>query len=421
MNNEFILLLGANQFQRERALIGAEKAYGGKVVTVSPLAPFHTNKYPSTTIFSNETNPEQLLTDLITFINKRKMKIKGVIPLNDFVLNSGSMIAEYFKLSYNSKQTIKNCRTKDLMKSVLLENNLPVTKSYRFTTLGEAKSLAKTIGYPLVIKPLNFGGSGGVVKVEDENELDNKFLLTQTHIKKYAKKYDSDDEQMLIESYIPIKQEVSVEVINTPNFRKVIGITDKFLSNEPYFSEIGHRVPSYLTENKLISIKIEEMALKVCDALNISYGMAHVEMKVGLNGEIVIIEVGARTAGDGIMDLYEKSTHKNIYELHCKAYLDRLTQEELPNDFFNMSAIGYLHPIKGIIEDIKIESISRDELDNIDIISIQSNVGQRVEPAKDWSTRFGYIEYTLPISFTNFDVIKKTSSITNKIFSIREE
>ncbi|MDR3477526.1 MAG: hypothetical protein P4M14_05785 [Gammaproteobacteria bacterium] len=37
----FILLLGANQFQRERALIGAERAFKGRVVTTSALAPFH--------------------------------------------------------------------------------------------------------------------------------------------------------------------------------------------------------------------------------------------------------------------------------------------------------------------------------------------------------------------------------------------
>ena len=395
MNNGFLLLLGANQFQRERALIGAEKAFNGKVVTISTMAPFHTNKYPSSTIFSNETDPDQLLKDVISFSKKTKHSPIAVIPLNDFVLNSGLKVAEYFKLPYNSTKTIKTCRTKDLMKLLLISKNIPVVQSYRFSNLNEAKILAKNIGFPVVIKPLNFGGSGGVIKVENESELASSILLTQTHLSKFAKQYNSDPDQMIMESYIQIKQEVSVEVINTPTFRSVIGITDKYLSQEPYFSEIGHLVPSTFHQNVAIKNIIYETALKACEALEINYGMAHVEMKVGSQGEIIVIEVGARTAGDGIMDLYEKATHKNLYELHCKAFLGKLTTEDLQKEFLHTSAIGYMHPEDGIIEELKPESLTKTDLINIDLVAIRTQVGQKVEPARDWSTRYGFIEYTL--------------------------
>jgi phosphoribosylaminoimidazole carboxylase (NCAIR synthetase) len=423
MTKKFILLLGANQFQRERALIGAERAFKGMVVTTSSLAPFHTNKYPSITIFSNENSPEQLLIDVIAFCSKTQMTPIAVVPLNDFVLNAGLKIAEHFELPYNSKNTIATCRTKDLMKSTLISANLPVVQSFRFSTLDEAKELAKKIGYPLVIKPLNFGGSGGVVKVENESELAGIILQTQTHLNKFAKKYDSDFEHMLMESYISIKREVSVEIINTPDFRSVIGITDKFLSQEPYFSEIGHLVPSSFHQDITISNKIKETALRACKALNILYGMAHVEMKVGSDGEIIIIEIGVRTAGDGIMDLYEKSTQTNIYELHCKAFLNQLSEEDLPKEFISTAAIGYLHPANGIVEEIKPDLLTSADLENVDLISIQTKVGQKIEAAKDWSTRNGFVEYTMPKHHTTneFDLIETTNAITKKIFSIKEE
>lgn len=422
MTKRFILLLGANQFQRERALVGAERAFKGVVVTVSSLAPFHTNKYPSITIYSNENNPEQLLIDVIEFCSKTKMEPMAVIPLNDFVLNAGLKIAEYFKLPYNSKETIGNCRTKDLMKSILASAKLPVVPSFRFSDLNEAKLLTKKIGYPLVIKPLNFGGSGGVVKVENEEELSNIILQIEEHLNKFAKKYDSDSKIMLLEPYISIKREVSVEVINTPNFRHVIGITDKFLSKEPYFSEVGHLVPSSLYKDVNIANKIKETALKACEALDILYGMAHVEMKVSSAGEIIIIEVGARTAGDGIMDLYEKSTQTNIYELHCKSFLNQLSEDDLPEEFINTAAIGYLHPIKGIVAEIKTETLKNINLDNVDLISIQTKVDQKIETAKDWSTRYGFVEYTLYKHYNqfDFDLIKKTDEITKLIFVIKD-
>lgn len=347
----------------------------------------------------------------------------AVIPLNDFVLNAGLKIAEHFDLPYNSNKTITLCRTKDLMKEVLESKNIPVVKSHRFSTIEEAKKLANNIGFPLVIKPLNFGGSGGVIKVENNAELEKNITLTQTHLKMFAEKYDSDADQMLMEPYIQIKREISAEVINTPTFRHVISITDKFLSQEPYFSETGHIVPSLLYRDKCLSAKITEMALKACEALNINYGMAHVEMKIGPDGEIIVIEVGARTAGDGIMDLYEKSTHVNIYELHCKAFLNQLTENELPKEFFNTSAIGYLHPEKGLIKKINLESLTDTDLTHVDLVAIRTQVGQKIESPKDWSTRYGFVEYTLSdlLYDHDFDLIKTTNTIAKKVFSIGTE
>lgn len=43
MANDCILILGANQFQRERALIGIEKATDATIITVASNAPFHFN------------------------------------------------------------------------------------------------------------------------------------------------------------------------------------------------------------------------------------------------------------------------------------------------------------------------------------------------------------------------------------------
>lgn len=423
MSKKFILLLGANQFQRERALIGAEKAFKGKVVTVSASAPYGTNKYPSITIKSNENNPEVLLRDVQKFCENYSMSPEAVIPLNDFVLNAGLSVAQHFNLPYNSAETINTCRTKDLMKTTLMAKNIPVVKSYRFSTLLEAEKIAEQIGYPLVVKPLNFGGSGGVYKVEDATKLADTILETQSHLNKYAAHYDSDPVNMLIEPYIDIKREVSVEIINTPSFRSVLGITDKFLSPEPHFSEIAHRIPSSFNQDTTQAKKITDIALSACEALDIKYGMTHVEMKVGSDGTIIVIEVGVRTAGDGIMDLYEKAMDGNMYELHCKSFLNTLMHNDVPTEFINSAAIGYLHPSTGTIEKINLDILNDEELKNIDLIAIRSQVGQEVLPAKDWSTRYGFIEYTLPpsLSADEFDVLKTTNSITQKIFSMSNQ
>jgi len=424
MKTDFILLLGANQFQRERALIGAEKVFDGAVVTVSPLAPFQVSKYSANTLNSEETNPKVLLNDVINFCDAKKMNLRAVVPLNDFVLNAGLVVAEYFRLPYNSEKTISSCRTKDVMKSILMKAGLPVVASSRFATLIEADEIANKIGYPLVIKPVNFGGSGGVIKVEHKANLAEAISKTQAHLNNFASKYDSDPINMLMEPYITIKREISVEVINTPKFRKVIGITDKFLGQEPHFSEIAHLVPSTFMIDESLTKRIESIAIKACEALDIKYGMAHVEMKVSPGGEIIIIEVGARTAGDGILDLYEKATGFNLYGIHCKALLNSLTEAMLPRKFIKSAAIGYIHPASGTIESINPESLSTYDLLNVDLICIKSQVGQNVLPPRDWSTRYGFIEFTIQNdeeACGEFDPVSMTKSITDKLFKIRTE
>ena len=418
---KFLLLLGANQFQRERALIGAEKVFDGYILTVSSSAPFLSNKCYADVLQSNEREPEILLKDVIQYSKKTNSIPAAVVPLNDFVLNAGLAIAEHFHLPYNSANCITTCRTKDLMKNVLIEAGLPVVPSFRFQTTEEAYNLADKVGYPVVVKPLNFGGSGGVIKVMNKAALKQAITDTFSHIQKYAKRCSLDLNTMLIEPYITTKREISVEVINTPKFCKVVGITDKFLGAEPYFSEIGHLVPSRISEANVIN-KIIETAQSACTALGIKYGMAHVEMKVDIQKcDVTIIEVGARTAGDGIMDLYEKSMRKNIYGLHCKAFLNTLLDSDIPSKFINGSAIGYLHPNSGIVENIKTTELSPEVLKNVDFISVQAEVGQPVLPPQDFSTRYGFVEYTIwnDPTLKDFDLLKATKKTTEEIFSIQ--
>lgn len=420
MSNQCILVLGANQFQRERALIGIEKSTKLTVVTVAPNAPFHDNKFPAKVIRSNEANPEILLKDVQDYLQKNKMSLAGVIPLNDFVLNSGLAIAQKYDLPYNSAQTIKNCRYKNRLKQVLASVSLPIVMSHKILSLKEAYSIAQQLGYPVVIKPINFGGSGGVKKASNPEELRIAYDETIKHLSLYATKYDSESDILVIEPYISKEREVSIEVLNTPNEQYLVGITDKYLGCEPYFSEIGHFVPSALMFDKEKKDLLFGLAKKACKALQIKYGLAHVEIKVNKDGsDPIIIEVGARPAGDGILDLYEKSTRYNFYQAHCESYLSIFSAKSLPTFFECFSALAYLHPMEGVIDSINHE-LPNEILQDVDIIKTNANEGQVVKCAQNWSTRYGYVEYYLTNDRVNdFELIAKTQTIANYIFKLR--
>ena len=156
MQEDGLLLLGANQFQRERALIGAEKCFDGKIITISKAPPFIVNKYPLITVCSDEGAPSKLCQDVLAFIGRSGLKLKAVIPLNDFVLNAGFAVAQHFGLPYHSKSTIDRSRHKDKIKQTLSAAGLPVVQSLRFSGVEQAQSLAKEIGLSACDKTSGF-------------------------------------------------------------------------------------------------------------------------------------------------------------------------------------------------------------------------------------------------------------------------
>lgn len=424
---KYLLLLGANQFQRERALVGAEKAYDGPVVILNQngISIPNNNAFFSINVAS-ECSLENVLHEVLDFNKKYNATTEYIVPVNDFVLETSLYLSQNLQCNTNSVNTIKICRFKDLMKETLHKAGIPVVRSIKVNSFPFLKEQAKEIGYPVVIKPINFGGSGGVIKVENEQELLEKYNETMKHLSLYAHKFNSSSDEIAVEKYINIKDEYSVEVINTKTSRKIIGITKKFLTQEPYFAEIGHMVPAEISRNTSVAFKVSEIAMSACSALGIEYGISHVEMKVDSEGNVIVIEVGARTAGDGIMDLWEKVHLKNMYELHCLSYMNKLNLDVVNFEESNRkAAIGYFIIPKGILKSIAIDgndAILHDKY--IEKINIKTNIGANISAIKDWSTRYGFVNYywyDRADSVSENDFLSQLKKLSADIFTIEDE
>lgn len=422
---EYLLLLGANQFQRERAIAGAEKAFAGPIVVCSSGPEMIPNNFATYTIFvGNESDPHLVLQAVLNFNSKYNARPKYVIPINDFVLDSSLAIAKAFDCSTNGKDTIKFAREKNLMKQQFKKFEIPHEESLLCDSFNQLKENSEKINlWPQVIKPVNFGGSGGVIKINSKEELKQAYDLTMNHLNTYATKYNSIANQVLIEKYIPYKDEISVEVLNTPTKRMIVGITKKFLGPEPYFSEVGHLADANTITNEHFKKTLEDVSIKACEALNIKYGLAHVEIKINYETkEFKIVEVGARPAGDGIIDLWEKVTEQSIYSLHCLSYMEQLNLNDINLKYLKTTAIGYFSfPIGEILKINEVCSIFKD-YSFVEKINIRCQVGQKTSTPKDWSTRYGFINYLFnkqQIDETNLDIQQTTQKLTDKIFEIQ--
>jgi carbamoylphosphate synthase large subunit len=68
-------------------------------------------------------------------------------------------------------QQVLVCRDKTLMKDVLRKAGIPCAKSARVETVGEGLAFARSVGYPIIIKPIAGAGAAGTHKVTNDRQL----------------------------------------------------------------------------------------------------------------------------------------------------------------------------------------------------------------------------------------------------------
>ncbi|MBK8805553.1 MAG: ATP-grasp domain-containing protein [Bacteroidales bacterium] len=188
--------------------------------------------------------------------------------------------------------------------SFAMTNKYEMRKRFHLHKVSSPKFAATTeindfedFQYPLIVKPTDRSGSRGVEKVKSAYSLENAI--------ERAKK-ESFSNQVIVEEFID-GVEVSVETISWNGEHYILTITDKVTTGEPYFVELEHHQPSMLNYGVILDIRKE--TIKALNALNIKFGASHAEFKISSNGDVYIIEVGARMGGDFIgSDLVKLST-----------------------------------------------------------------------------------------------------------------
>lgn len=223
-----------------------------------------------------------------------RIGIDGITTIaSDVAVLTVNYVASHLGLISNSDGYSDITTNKYLMRECFAKNDIP---SPRYT-IANKDNVIKELKYPLIVKPTDRSGSRGVEKVLDPVQLNEAVLR--------AKK-ESFSNDAIIEEYVA-GCEISVESISFNSVHYILQITDKVTTGDPYFVELEHHQPSSLPDD--IRQRVKEIVLKALNALHIQYGASHSELKITKDGDIRVIEIGARMGGDFIgSDLVELST-----------------------------------------------------------------------------------------------------------------
>ena len=226
----------------------------------------------------------------------REIKIDGITTIaSDVAVLTVNYVAEKMGLVGNPDKYSETATNKYLMRQCFMDHDVPSPKFC--LTEGTIPEQVNSFRFPVIVKPTDRSGSRGVEKVDTPDKL-------QAAIERACN--ESFQKKAIIEEFVE-GREISVESISYKGKHYVLQITDKVTTEAPFFVELGHHQPSSLSDD--IKNRVKDIVLNALTALHIQYGASHAELKITRNGDIRVIEIGARMGGDFIgSDLVNLST-----------------------------------------------------------------------------------------------------------------
>ena len=214
--------------------------------------------------------------------------IDGVLTAaTDYGVLTASYIADQMSLPGLNYEVAKKIKNKYLVRKCLFDNQVDDNEQcYLVSNIDDAVIIKDRLRYPVFVKPCDGSGSRGTSRVDNSSEL---MCACEIAIN------NSITHCAVIESFI-LGSEYGVESIVVNGDIHVLGIMKKWMTNPPYYAELGHSMPSGLST--AILIKAEQCVTKAIQALKINHGSVNMDLLITENGELYIVDIGARMGGN---------------------------------------------------------------------------------------------------------------------------
>lgn len=308
--------------------------------------------------------------------------LDGVVGVDDAGVMAAALTAELLGLPHNAPSSVAATRDKLVMRR-LLAGKVPQPEFEELEVNGSAIRAAASIGFPLVIKPVSLSASRGVIRVDDESELE----AAVARIRAIQEEAGVSGEHLLLEEYL-VGPEIAVEGLVSTAGLEVLAVFDKpDPLNGPFFEETLYVTPSCHPEPLLdeVATLVEESA----DALGLAFGPIHAEVRLTPKGPR-LVEVAARSIGGlcgrslrfGMLSqslevlLLRAALGMNRRGMRISGRASGAMMIPIPGD-------GILRAVRGR------EAVA--EVDGIEEITITVPIGRRIRPLPEGDRYLGFI------------------------------
>ena len=271
------------------------------------------------------------------------------------------------------------CATdKIAMRNRMKSCGVPIPEFHEIRNLEEFLLIADTMPHRFILKPADNAASRGVVLIDKDKEPNLE------HLYQYCTSF-SRGGGALVEEYME-GPEVSVESFSVDGEPHIITITDKMVTDIPFFVELGHTEPSRLCFEQQEQIRmVADAAIR---AIGMQNGPTHTEIKLTPTGA-KLVEIAARLGGDCITShLVPMSTGVDMIACSFASLLGEDVHYEQTID--RGAAIRFLQGQEGILQGI--EGIEKARImPGVREVELYMKPGDTVKHLENSSDRLGHV------------------------------
>lgn len=309
--------------------------------------------------------------------------VAGLLATYENYILSRATLGKFFAIPTLSEASARYCTDKALMRQAFLDYNPTITPQFStIQTINQALEFARTVGFPVIIKPTNLVKSLLVIRCNSEDELKKYVAYAQREVADLYTKYRIFDRepQLIIEEFIqgPMYSIAAFidkegEPFTCPGITELEaaqtrGVDDNYLYRRSLPAQLDKKL-----ESELLQVAREGIA-----ALELRSSPAHIELINGPEG-VKLIEIGARVGGYRPR-MYQKSYGLDLTALEIQTACDLLLDREANHVAY--TAVFELFPATtGAF--VQVSGTEELPIDRLEYYSEKATVGQRIGPAKD--------------------------------------
>lgn len=217
----------------------------------------------------------------------------GIVAVDDQGVLTAAVAGDLLGLPHNPPGAVARTRDKAALRR-RLDDEVPQPCYVVVERDDGVANAAEEVGLPCVVKPVSLSASRGVIRADTAEEAAAAARRIRTILACSEDDVDPDG-PLLVEAFVP-GDEVAVEGLLRGGDLEVLAVFDKpDPLDGPFFEETIYTTPSRLpatTQQRIAQVTAAAVA-----GVGLREGPIHAELRVRPDGEVVFLEVGARSIG----------------------------------------------------------------------------------------------------------------------------
>ncbi|MGB2601302.1 MAG: ATP-grasp domain-containing protein [Candidatus Omnitrophota bacterium] len=323
----------------------------------------------------------------------------GVACFDCESLALAAIIAVNFELPFPGLESVMNCRSKNLSKSIWKGHGIPCPDFALIRDEGDAMRFFDSLNGPAVMKPLSGSGSELVLSCKEKDDcrqayktIIGKLQSHPNHRMYTALNMPADEnprEVIMMEQYIP-GEEYSCDFILEDGCIRILRLAKKIINQGATFGTVSAYVLKADLPGKWDIEKLEARLQAASKSLGLNRAIAMVDFKI-YDDEVFLLEITPRPGGDCLPPLIQVSSGFDI----LKAALDFAEGKQVfvPDREQWKKVVGFplIASQRGVLKTLDADALASDS--RVVSCYFKRSMGDTIElPPEDYDSRLlGYV------------------------------